>query len=199
MIRGGVPAEPPLFIESDERGPDHEARSQALHRRRIVAGGPPLQADPVLLGQVHDRLGRGLPGAQVELIPIHKGYEQGLLRLEGRNPAAVAKTETDALGRFRLASSAPGVFSVRVTTAGRVPLAFEPLPLVEETELPPALLLEDAGAPLVVRHATGRPAAGVWVFAESEEDVLLPGGWRIAPRVGRTSTDGSIAIPRPGP
>jgi hypothetical protein len=172
-----------------------------LRAKRWIAAGlllaaVPLQADPVVLGQVHDRLGRGLPGAQVELIPIHKGYEQGLLRLEGRNPTAVAKTETDALGRFRLAASAPGVFSVRATAAGRVPLAFEPLPLVEETELPPVLLLEDAGAPLVVRNATGRPAAGIWVFAESEEDVPLSGGWRIAPRVGRTSADGSIAIPR---
>lgn len=162
----------------------------------FLLGALRLQADPIVLGQVQDRLGRALPGAQVELVPIPGGYEQGLLRLAGRGPVPIATAVTDALGRFRLAASAPGVFSVRLTAAGRVPLAFEPLPLVEEIELPPALLPDDTGSPLVVRDTTGRPAAGLWVFAESEEDALVPGGWRIAPRVGQTAADGSLAIPR---
>ncbi len=168
--------------------------------RSVAAGllftSAALHAQPTVRGQVLDRLGSPLAGSRVELVPIPTGYQQGLGRLAGRDPLAVATAKTDTFGRFLLAAGGPGVFAVRVSAAGRIPLTFEPLPLVEETELPPAALPEDAGAALVVRDAVGHPAAGVWVLAEGEEETSLLGGWRIAPRVGRTAGDGSLTLPR---
>ena len=155
-----------------------------------------LHAQPTVRGQVLDRLGSPLVGSRVELVPIPTGYQQGLGRLAGREPLAVVTAKTDTFGRFLLAAGDPGVFAVRVSAAGRIPLTFEPLPLVEETELPPAALPEDAGAALLVRDAAGQPAAGVWVLAEGEEDTSVLGGWRIAPRVGRTAGNGSLTLPR---
>lgn len=169
--------------------------------RQLVAAGllltaVPLRAQPAVRGQVLDQLGRPLAGARVELILISTGYEQSLRRLEGREPLPAATTDTDGLGRYLLGPREPGIFAVRVSAAGRIPLTFEPLPLVEETELLPAALPEDVGVALAVRDATGRPAAGVWVLAEGEGDTPLLGGWQIAPRIGRTAVNGSLTLPR---
>ncbi len=156
----------------------------------------PLCAQPAVRGQVLNRLGVPLAGVRVELVALPTGYEQGLRRLEGREPVPVAAGGTDALGRFLLAADKPGIFAVRVSATDRIPMTFEPLPLVEETELPPAVPPEDAGMALLARHAAGLPAPGIWVLAEGEGDAPRVGGWRAVPRIGRTAADGSLTLPR---
>lgn len=155
----------------------------------------PLHAVLGVRGQVLDARGEPLVGARVELTAAPSSYEQGLQRLTGRDSAPVATTTTDALGRYVLAAPGSGVFAVRIAAPGKVPLSFDPLALVEETELPPAVPPGDVGARLLLRDAAGRGAAGLWVLAEGVA-AGLPGGWQLAPRVGRTAADGRVALPR---
>ncbi len=166
----------------------------------LVAGllGPalPLAGQPAASGQVLARDGQPIAGARAELVPIPTGYQGGRERLEGRGPEPLAATTTDSLGHYFLSSAEPGLFAVRVSAPGRVPLSFDPLPLVEPAQLPPAVLPEDGGAALVIRDGAGRPAAGLWVLAEAEGEAPSLAGWRIAPRIGRTAADGSLTLPR---
>ena len=154
---------------------------------------PALFAGPLAVrGTVLDAAGTPLAGARAELLPVPSSYEQGRLRLAGAEPAALATTTTDALGRYALAAPGPGVFTVRLGAAGAVPLQSPPLPLVEDAELPPAAPPPDAGAALVVR---GGGWAGSYVLADAA-GAARPGGWRIAPRVGRLGAGGGLALPR---
>ena len=137
--------------------------------------------------------GAPLAGARAELLPVPGNYEMGRLRLAGGEPAPAAAATTDALGGYALAAPGPGVYAVRLRAAGAVPLQSVPLPLVEDLELPPATPPPDAGAALLVRDAAGAARAGLWVLAEGPP---VGGGWRPAPRVGRTSADGSLSLPR---
>ncbi|HKH49700.1 MAG TPA: carboxypeptidase-like regulatory domain-containing protein [Thermoanaerobaculia bacterium] len=162
----------------------------------LLAVAAPAAAQPVARGIVLDGARGPLAGAQVELLPVLRNYEQGRRRLEGRDPAPLAVTVTDTLGRFVVGGGKTGVFAVRVAAPGKVPIRFDPLPLVEDTELPPAVPPKDAGAKLLFRTAQGRAAPDLWVFAGSKEGELSLGGWRIAPRVGHTAPDGSLTLPR---
>lgn len=153
-------------------------------------------ASPAVRGVVLASSNTPLPGARAELIPTVSSYEQGLLRLASREPEAVAAASTDALGRWALSAPGPGVFTVRITAPGTVPLRSEPLPLVEDLELPAAVLAPDAGARFVIRTRDG-VQPGLWVFATGAADERPgPGGWKTAPRVGRTAGDGSLTLPR---
>src|SRR5215210_2679531 len=174
-------------------------RARAMRRIAFVvllAVAAPAAAQPVARGIVLDGARGPLAGAQVELLPVLRNYEQGRRRLEGRDPAPLAVTVTDTLGRFVVGGGKTGVFAVRVAAPGKVPIRFDPLPLVEDTELPPAVPPKDAGAKLLFRTAQGRAAPDLWVFAGSKEGELSLGGWRIAPRVGHTAPDGSLTLPR---
>lgn len=156
----------------------------------------PAAAQPVVRGVVLDDAHVPLAGARVELLPVSRNYEQGLLRQEGRDLAPLAVAATDDRGRFAVGGGRPGVFAVRVAAPGKVPIRFEPLPLVEDAELPPAIAPEDVGAKLLFRTAQGRAAADLAVFARSERGDLPRDGWRVAPRVGRTATNGSLTLAR---
>src|SRR5262245_27934604 len=135
----------------------------------LLAG--PTPAQPVATGTVIGPEGRPMAGARVELIPILSGFEQGLRGLESPGappPAAVAAT--DGTGRFVLPAATPGIWKVVVRGAGAVPLQYVPLPLTEPLELPPAILAADAGAPLLVTDAAGKPVAGAWVAASGSAE-----------------------------
>ena len=136
--------------------------------------------------------GAPLAGARAELLPVPGNCEMGRLRLAGGEPAPAAAATTDALGGYALAAPGPGVYAVRLRAAGAVPLQSVPLPLVEDLELPPATPPPDAGAALLVRDAAGAARRSLGPRRRAP----VGGGWRPAPRVGRTSADGSLSLPR---
>jgi carboxypeptidase family protein len=168
---------------------------------RLVAAAllllaPPLAAEPLARGVARDAAKRPLPEARVELLPVLTHYEQGLLRLAGRQGVPVSAGTTDVHGRFALTADRPGLFTVRIAAPGKVPLVVGPLPLVDEMELPPAELPVDAGATAVLRAGDGRPAVGLWVLAEGGGENPGLGGWRTAPRLARSAEDGALSLPR---
>lgn len=162
----------------------------------LVLPSTALASQPSARGFVLSPSGSPVPGARAELLSLPGSFEQGRSRLAGDEPPPVAVATTGPLGRYTLAAPGPGVFMVRVTAPGMVPLQSGPLPLVGEIEVPAAVPLPDAGGRLVLRNTAGNPLAGLSIFAEARARPALPGDWRIAPRVGRTAGDGSLALPR---
>ncbi len=159
-----------------------------------------LQAQPGVAGSVVGPDGKPFAAATVELLPILPGFAAGRLRLEGREVQPAAASTTDERGCFTLSSPQEGVYRVRVAARGRVPMQSGPLALVDDVELPPVALREDAGAPLRLVDSLGRPAAGAWIFAEPAGAAggrrPRAGFWQPDFRIGRTDSDGWLDLPR---
>lgn len=156
-----------------------------------------LEAQPRVGGVVRIPGGAPISAAQVELLPIPPGYVAGRLRLEGREVEGVATAAADEQGRFSLMAPEPGTYRVRVTSQGRVPMRFGPLALVEDQELPPAMLAEDAGLALRFVTSAGRPVEGLWVYAEPSAGApLAAGSWLPEFRIARTAADGTVSFAR---
>lgn len=110
----------------------------------LGSGFPALAAEPL---RVHGRLVRpdgaqGVPGAVVELVPRFETFAEASARLAG--PPTLARTE--AGGFFRLEAPRSGLYSVVARADGLRPLE-HPLALVEETDLPPAVMAPAAVPP----------------------------------------------------
>jgi hypothetical protein len=164
----------------------------------LVSGlilGQPLAAQPRLAGSVFDTASRPLAGARVELFPLLPNYEAGRLRLADGEPEPAAFGRSDATGRYAFAAPQTGIWRVVVRAAGRVPMQYGPLLLLESIELPPLVLPADAGFHLQVTEDDGRPVAGAWIFGEPAGAGRAE-GWRPDFRVGRTAADGTLALPR---
>lgn len=159
----------------------------------LCATLPAFAAAPVVRGTVLAPSGAPLAGARADLVAVPAAFEQGRLRIAGEEPRPAASSVTDALGRYSLAATGPGVFAVRISAPGSVPLQSMPLPLVDDFELPAAAPQPDAGASLVLRGPDGAARAGLRVYAEGEPARSL---WAAAPRVGRSAADGSLVLPR---
>ncbi len=164
----------------------------------LIAFCPPASgAELPIRGLALTPDGAPVPEARVELMPVASGYQQGLRRLAGTEEPPLATATADASGQYLLAAPGAGVFALRIAAPGRLEVDSGPLPLVAGTDLPPAFLAPDAGARLRVRYPDGRPAAGLWVFARGgSARVRGRGGFQIAPRLGRTAADGTLALPR---
>jgi len=159
-----------------------------------------LQAQPRVAGSVVGLDGKPFAAATVELLPIPPGFAAGRLRLEGREVQPAAASTTDERGHFTLSSPEEGVYRVRVAARGRVPMQSGPLALVDDMELPPVALREDAGTSLRLVDSLGRPAAGTWIFAEPAGAAggrrPRAGLWQPDFRIGRTDSDGRLDLPR---
>lgn len=144
--------------------------------------------------------GAGLGGVRIEILPVLQDYRSGQLILEGRleeEPAATALT--DDTGRFDLRAPAEGLWRIRARAPGYVPMHFPTLALVAATELPPVELRRDRGFRMRVSDASGKPAAGVWVWAETATDSLWSASaskdWSPAFRARRTDRLGFTRLP----
>lgn len=147
--------------------------------------------------------GAPLAGARVSLVPVQSSYEWGRMVLSGRSqPEAAAAAQSDAAGRYQLISPSIGLWMVVVEAPGHVPVQSPALTLLEPAELPPAILLRDAGTRLEVRTAAGAPAAGAWVYASSETPGVWKAtdtaGWTVRPRFAAAGADGRLTLPRAG-
>lgn len=160
----------------------------------------PLLAGPVVTGTLLDAGGAPLPDARIELLHLPSSFEAGRLRVEGRDlPPPVATARADAHGRYVLEAPQAGVWKLVTRAAGSVPLQYGPVLLLEDEELPVALIPRDAGLRVRVQSESGQPAAGVWVLATpAGEAVQRSAGWRPEFRVGHTAADGALTLPRTG-
>lgn len=144
--------------------------------------------------------GAPLAGATVELRRQPSNHRWATVVLEGASPAAAATAVSDSDGRFSLTVPEAGVWRLRVSAPGRVPMRRQPLPLVTAVELPPVTLHPDAGSTVTVRHATGAPAAGVTVYARGAGGGPwasgTTAGWRPAARLTRSGAEGRLHLPR---
>lgn len=159
-----------------------------------------LQAQqPGVTGSVTGPDGKPFAAATVELMPFLPGFSLGRLRLDGGEVQPAVAVSTDQHGRFALTAPKEGMYRVRVSAPGRVPMQSGLLPLAEEMELPPVALPEDAGLSLQLKDSQGRPAAGVWVFAEPARGAGKPqrlAAWQPEIRIRRSDKDGRIVLPR---
>jgi uncharacterized GH25 family protein len=164
----------------------------------LLAPFSSLAATPIpVTGSVTTVGGAPVARARVGLVPFQSSHAWGRMTLAGRAYAEPAvSTETDAAGRFALAGPESGLWVVVVEKPGFLPVQYSPLPLVEETDLPPAVLIESAGA----RFQAPGDAAGAWVFAASETPAALrpanARGWSVRPRLGRVPEGGALELPR---
>lgn len=157
-----------------------------------------LVASPVRAGSVTGRLldasGKPVGGAKVVWTP-YRTEDEGLLdQTNGKDPAPLGETSTDAQGRFRVPLDRPGTaVALRIVAAGLPSARFAgPFDSTEdvsllETQMPPAeklagRVLDEAGQP--VASARVRAIGGEGPF-ESESRFVAE---------ARTGPDGSFAI-----
>ncbi|HSF43650.1 MAG TPA: carboxypeptidase regulatory-like domain-containing protein, partial [Thermoanaerobaculia bacterium] len=118
-----------------------------------------LAAQPI---RVHGRLVtpngiEGVPGAAVELVPRFETLAQASARLAGKpGPVPLALVRTEAGGFFRIDAPWSGLYSVVVRAEGYRPLE-HPLALVEETDLPPAVMAPASAPPAQQMSEDWRP------------------------------------------
>ena len=112
--------------------------------------------------------GAPLPRARVVLLPYPDRYRADLVRLGLAPPERPAATDhTDDQGVFRLLAPGDGMWRVEVSAPGRVPMVRPLAGLVEDVDLEPVELPSATDLVVTVTDPGGRPAAGVWVAAES--------------------------------
>ncbi len=156
-------------------------------------------------GRVLTPDGQAAPGVRVALIPELPGFAASALELAGKAGAEpVASVATDAAGTFRLTAPDSGMWTVRLAAPGFLPLETPLLPLTEETDLPDARLVPDAGLRVRVADAQGKPLAKAWVRVESPRAIAASflgasgaSGWSLPlRRVAFTDATGGVTVPR---
>lgn len=157
-------------------------------------------------GSVTARGGSSPAGARATLAPVPTSYEGGLGQLPGvpdseqtaGKPVAAVAVRED--GTFTLQAPEEGLWLVGIKASGFIPIQYGPVAVVEPTELPPAVLVRDAGSRVQVEDPTGRPVAGATVFAGSLNrelwQELTPDLWSVRPRVALTGEDGEARLAR---
>lgn len=165
----------------------------------LLSLASPLHAAKVsITGRAVDPGGKGVSGAKVLLIPVPPTVETVKLALAGKtDPEPAVTAATDSSGTFQIAAPDAGMWKVRVEARGFVPLEASLSPLLEDTELPEARLLADAGLKVTVADPAGKPAPGARVRI-ADERRLRGGleGWSIPVRLALAGADGTATLPR---
>jgi len=109
-------------------------------------------------------------------------------------PATVARPRPD--GSFEVVVAQPGVYRIAVRGEGILGLEIPALPLVEDVELPPAVMEPARPLEIQVTDRDGRPATGVTVCARSPAPAGSPAPWMPAERCGTTAARGRLVLQR---
>lgn len=161
---------------------------------------PAHAAEIVVEGVVRSAEGNGAAGARVELRPAVSRYEAGLAELEevhGAEPAPVAKTGTDRMGRFRLRVPEAGLWRLVAVADGFVPMEIAALPVLEEISLPPVTLRSDSGLRVRVVDLDGNPVPGAQVLGKTGKPALWGlSDWQPVRRVAMTGVEGTLRLAR---
>lgn len=121
----------------------------------------------VVQGYVHDSAGKAVSGAKVSLVPQETPYELLSLLEQGQSaPEPVDRTRSTDAGFYSLTAPAPGLWTMRATYPGKVPMELSPIPLVEDFTAPPVILVPDVGGEITVIGSDGQPAGDVMVTTQ---------------------------------
>ncbi len=149
-------------------------------------------------GRAVDASGRPIPEAEVLLLPAGDPVTKARLEIEGKLPDAAARGKTDAQGYFEILAPSAGLFHLRISGKGFVPVEHELYPLLESVELADATLRADSGLTVRVTGADGKGIFGATVRLapprsrfRGTDDL----GWRSASRAGVAGEDGSVRLP----
>lgn len=173
----------------------------ALAAAGVVAAAPAAEEMFVLTGRVAPAAGAVPREARVEVLPALGREARGrvdLRQLATPEPVVTAKPGRD--GRYRLEVPGRGMWVVRVTAPGHLPVELHRMPLIDDQELPPAPLLPDAGLAVEVVDEAGTPVPGARVGVLPDLDGLLwreagEEGWRPVRRLLTTDRDGRLRMP----
>ncbi len=149
-------------------------------------------------GVVRSADGLTVPGARVELRHPVSRYEAGLSELDGRDqPAPVAQTGPDRMGRFRLSVPQAGLWRLVAVAEGFVPMEISALPILEEIRLPQVTLRADGRLRVRVVDAGGNPVPGAQVLGKTGKPALWgTSDWQPTRRIAMTGPDGTLRLPR---
>jgi protocatechuate 3,4-dioxygenase beta subunit len=151
-------------------------------------------------GRVLAPTNQPLADVLVELGPLDDSHTAALRDLTADPWRPIASTTTRPDGRFELTAPEPGMWRLRLSRDGHVPLGQRLVPLVEPTTLDDAVLERDGGFLVTVLDAEGRPLAGVSV--QATRSLHLPhwrlgnGGWTPVWRRGTTDEQGRVRLAR---
>jgi len=159
-----------------------------------------LHAQPFeIRGRVSGVEGEVPRAAQVELwraVPSTETDRADLGALPPFQPADDAHVAAD--GSFRISVAEPGLWTVRVSAPGRIPVERQPFLLTDLRVLDTAILLPAEEVEVLVRDPAGRPVPGVWVevrpakvWRQHRERSFEP-----ARRRAVTGDDGRARLPR---
>ena len=146
----------------------------------------------------------GSDTGRVELLPFVDNATWAAGALAGRlQPAPLQASPIGADGLFVL-SAETGIYKLRVTVPGFVPMERGPVLLVEDTVLPPVTLGADVGGWVELTTEAGDAMARVpvQVAPSSAQGTRLlwsgsaADGWYPAPRLGLTDAQGRLDLPR---
>ncbi|MEM7586420.1 MAG: carboxypeptidase regulatory-like domain-containing protein, partial [Acidobacteriota bacterium] len=153
-------------------------------------------------GTVLHEAGAGLPGVRVELLPLPTNYasQDALLTQEWPLGEAVAEARSDPSGRFELSAPRAGLWRLRLSAPGRLPLQALTLPVLEPVELAPVRLRPARRAQARLVDARGEAVPGVGVYAVSADPApdqeTGESPWRLLSRLTWSDDDGLFELPR---
>ncbi len=162
----------------------------------VLAAALPVVAAPV---RVTGRIAAPVPaGARIDLLPAFVGYDDALRLLAGGpEPPPLASARPLADGSFELFAPEEGLFRIRVQAPGCVAVERDPVPLVEETELPPARLKPAVETEVTVLGPEGQPLAGIRFSASGPQGFNFREentGWRPVDGGGTTGEKGKLHL-----
>ncbi len=163
----------------------------------LLAAAGTARAAIEISGRVQAEDGGPLAGAAVELRPVEDAYAGARRTWTGEAAPARVRSIADRDGFYVLRAPGPGMYGVRISAAGRVPLEIAALPLVGPTVLPPAVAAAAVETAVRVVDAAGKPVAGAVLQPAAEAvDVVVP-TWRPGWPALRSAADGSVSIRAP--
>lgn len=181
----------------------------ALLAGLLLTAPAPAGAIPIR-GRVVTAQGEGLAGARVVLRLRPDDWQEGRRFLtpvggaEAAPPTPTAAVETDPDGRFRLEAPGAGMWELRATAPGQVPLHLPLAPLLEGRGLPPAVFPPARTVTLRVIDPAGAslPGARVRILLPSpgEREGATEGSelrWRPSPDLAVTGADGTARFHLP--
>ncbi len=160
-----------------------------------------LATDVGLAGTVLRPGGAAFPGAEVLVRPVPSNHDAHGALLDQHVLPVLARTTTDAAGRFGWADVGEGVFEIEVRADGFAPMRYGMAAFANPRDVPPVRLRPAVTATFTVVDSAGSPLTGVGVRATSSDpqlwdDPLDAGAWRPAPRVGWSDERGRVTLPR---